>query len=472
MDVLPWLVGVVSVAAALAGPISAGHALLHKREPQVATAWIAVCLMFPLLGPFIYYVFGINRVRTRAQKLIEAERLPPGHPPDTESARTHIASAYHEQIRISDAVTGRPLEAGNRIRVLHNGDQAFPAMLSAIEQARECVYLATYIFETNRSGEAFIRALARARQRGVDVRVLIDGIGELYYWPLASWRLRALGVPVARFLPPRLFPPQFSINLRNHRKILLIDGQRAFTGGMNLGDRHVMEGREDGVADLHFEFDGPVATQIEGVFLEDWAFTTGEPMEEPTPRARAHGDGALCRTVTDGPNEDLDRLVMILVGAVSSARRSIRLMTPYFLPPRPLSAALQAAALRGVDVQIILPRKSNLPFVQWATRHMLEELLRWGVRVFEQPPPFAHTKLFVVDERYAQVGSANMDPRSLRLNFELTAEIYNETFAAGLANFCRDTIERSREVRLSEVQNRPLWIRMRDAACWLASPYL
>ncbi len=473
MDATTWIVAAGSLVAAVVGPIAAGHALLTKRDPQVAAAWIAVSLMFPVAGPILYYIFGINRVRTRARKLFAAEQIhwgdgnhPTANPPD-------IAPEYAEQVRISDAVTGRALEGGNRVTPLTDGDEAFPAMLRAIEAAQDTVYLATYIFETNSSGQQFIDALAAARRRGLDVRVLIDGVGEFYSWPLAGRLLRAAGVPVARFLPPHLIPPQLSINLRNHRKILVIDGQTAFTGGMNLGDRHLRQihPHGEGVSDMHFGFDGPVAAQIETVFLDDWAFSTGDH-SGPAPRARPLADGALCRTITDGPNEDLDRLVMILVGAVSVARREIQIVTPYFLPPRPLTAALQAAALRGVQVDILLPEKNNLPFVHWATQHMLGELVRWGVNVHYQPPPFVHTKLFVVDQQYVQVGSANIDPRSLRLNFELAVEIYDRALASTLSRRCRERMARSRPVTSREMEGRPGWQRVRDALFWLASPYL
>ncbi len=473
MEATAWIVAAGSLVAAVIGPIAAGHALLTKREPQVAAAWIAVSLMFPVAGPVLYYIFGINRVRTRARKLFAEEHIHNGTGPHPSESPAEIAPEYAEQVRISNAVTGRPLEAGNHVTPLVDGDEAFPAMVHAIESAEDTVYLATYIFESNRSGRQFIDALAAARCRGLDVRVLIDGVGEFYSWPLAGRLLRAAGVPTARFLPPHLIPPQLSINLRNHRKILVVDGQIAFTGGMNLGDRHLRSRHPEGegVADMHFRFDGPVAGQIEAVFLEDWAFTTGDH-SGPAPRAKPHETGAMCRTITDGPNEDLDCLAMVLVGAISAARREIQIVTPYFLPSRPLISALQSAALRGVQVDILLPEKNNLPFVHWASRHMLGELLRWGVRVHYQPPPFVHTKLFVVDERYVQVGSANLDPRSLRLNFELAVEVYDRELAGDLARQCRKRITLSRPVTPREMRDRPGWQRVRDALFWLASPYL
>lgn len=467
-----WIIAAASAIAAMAGPIAAGHALLTKREPQVAAAWIAVCLAFPLAGAIIYYVFGINRVRTRARKLVAEERIPPSAGPASDVNSPTISPEYAEQVRISDAVTGRKLETGNRLQVLHNGEQAYPAMLEAIDNAEQSVFLSTYIFENNTSGRQFIHALSASHNRGVDVRVLIDGFGEFYSWPRASTLLRRCKVPVARFLPPRLMPPQLSINLRNHRKMLIVDGHLAFTGGMNIGDRHLVHSqRRHRVADMHFAFDGPVARQIEELFLEDWEFTTGENSAPPSQAIR-HTEGALCRIIADGPNEDLDRLVMTIIGALSAARTEAWLVSPYFLPMRSLITALETAALRGVAVHILLPEENNLPFVHWATRHMLGELIHWGVKVYYQPPPFAHTKLFVVDRRYAQVGSANLDPRSLRLNFELNAEIYNRPLAQQLATECERICARSRRITEAELNQRSSLERIRDATFWLTSPYL
>jgi cardiolipin synthase len=225
------------------------------------------------------------------------------------------------------------------------------------------------------------------------------------------------------------------------------------------------------MADLHFRLMGPVVTQIERVFLTDWGFVTGEHRTWNSPSVAKAG-GALCRTVVDGPNEDLEKLTTILIGAVSLARRRILIMTPYFLPSRELIAALQAAALRGVEVVVILPARSNLPFVDWATRNMLWELLRWNVRVYYQPPPFAHTKLFLVDNHYVLIGSANIDPRSLRLNFELTVEVYEQTLSERLSTYIEAIQAQSREVSLQDMDGRPLPIRVRDALVWLLSPYL
>jgi cardiolipin synthase len=460
------ILSVMSIAAA-------SHALLNKRDPRAAFGWIAVCLLFPFAGPILYVLFGVNRVNTRARAL--DDRRQNVQPTAGEHAvdHDHVAAEYSELARISDAVSRRPLVGGNRIDVLRDGEEAYPRMLDAIRAAERTVVLASYIFDTDETGCAFVDALADAHDRGVDVRVLLDGLGQWYSWPHAARLLRHRGVPAARFLPPRLIPPAFHVNLRNHRKILVVDGATAFTGGMNIGDRHrtTLETNREPISDVHFRLRGPVVRQIEEVFHEDWAFVTGQVPPDPDPPPPPEGP-SICRTVVDGPNDDINKLATILVAAFSAATERIDIMTPYFLPPREMVSSLQSAALRGVDVGIVLPARNNLPFVHWATRNMLWELLKYGAKVYYQPPPFSHTKAISVDRHYVQFGSANLDPRSLRLNFEIAVEVYDREFGAPLTSHFDEVRAKSRQVTLEELDGRPLPVRARDAICWLFSPYL
>ena len=303
--------------------------------------------------------------------------------------------------------------------------------------------------------------------------MIIDGFGEWYSESKISKILKKRGVRVGLFLKPKLFPPTLHFNLRNHRKVLAADGRVGFTGGMNIGDRHLAGDLDNPkrVVDVHFRVEGPVVSLLERVFLEDWLFVSGEALT-PTAVDCAPAGEAICRAAVDGPNEDLDKLVTILVGAVSAARRKVSIMSPYFLPPLPLSSALEAAALRGVEVTVILPELNNLLYVHWATRNMLWEILERGVRVYYQPPPFVHSKLFVVDDHYTQIGSANLDPRSLRLNFELAVEVFDKTFSRRVADHIETVRRSSREVTIEEVDNRPFPERLRDSLFWLFAPYL
>jgi cardiolipin synthase len=454
------------IAIAILATVAGCHALLYKRDPTAATGWLTVCILFPVAGPTLYFLLGVNRIQVRAQ------RLGTGHGPVTEgeSAAIPVPASFSQQARISRAVTGLDITAGNAVSPLRDGEQAYPAMLDAIENAEQRVFLATYIFESNSAGQDFADAMRRARERGVDVRVLVDGAGEWYSRPRIRHRLSQVGVRVARFLPPQLLPPRLLLNLRNHRKILVVDGRVGFTGGMNVGDRHYAT--KGGAKDIHFRLTGPVVSQIEAVFVQDWTYTTGDETEPPPLATDQNTGTALCRTVVHGPNEELSRLTMILVGAAAAAQRRLVIVTPYFLPPRELIAALQAAAIRGTRVDIVLPEHNNLPFVHWATQNMLWELVKWGVKVYYRGGAFAHSKLFLVDDEYAQVGSANMDPRSLRLNFELMVEVYDRDLTADLTAEVDTIIEASRRVQLADLDGRPLPIRLRDAFFWLFSPYL
>jgi cardiolipin synthase len=483
MTTLHWLI--ISLLIPALALLSAGHALLYKRDPRAALGWVAFCLFFPLAGPIAYTLFGINRVFTRARKLeeqnpfrLQADRAggQNGAPAAEISARpvgVAPATPVEEIFRVSEKVSRRPLLGGNQVVALLGGEEAYPAMLKAIVAARERIYLATYIFDTDATGRTFIEALAAANRRGVDVRVLLDGFGELYSWRRAGTILRRAGIRVERFLPPRLLPPTLHFNLRNHRKILVVDGVIGYTGGMNLGDRHLVANLENRrrVNDIHFRLQGPVAAQMEEVFLEDWGFCTGRP-EEPPPSMAKPAGSSFCRVVVDGPNEDLGKLEFILLGAIAGARRSIDIMTPYFLPDREMISALQVAALRGVEVTIILPARNNLPYMHWATRHLLPELLEHGVRIYYQPPPFAHSKLFVIDRGYTLIGSANLDPRSLRLNFEIGVEVADREFCRNLCEIITTTRGNSHQLAMAELEGRSLPARLRDAAVWLFSPYL
>ena len=477
MNYLHWIPLVLYFLVAV---VAAGHALIFKSDPRAALGWVIVCLMFPPLGPLLYFLFGINRIRTRAQKLnrlfplsFDMDSEPRDDPSEPALSSAPVSRELSEIVRISCAVTRRPIVGGNTLKLLENGEQAYPSMLDTIQNSQQSLFLSTYIFETNETGRRFIDALVQAARRGVDVRVILDGIGEWYAFPRAGAILKKHGVRFARFLPPKLMPPTLHINLRNHRKILVADGQTGFIGGMNIGNRHLADVRENPrrVVDLHFHLTGPVVKQIEQVFLEDWVFCTGTRMPE-TAMPPITDDGVLCRTIVDGPNEDHDKLSTIMFGAVAAARRTISMMTPYFLPSRELVAALKNAALRNVDVNILLPAQNNLPFVQWATTKMLWQLLQRGVRIFYQPPPFVHSKLFIVDDQYAQIGSANVDPRSLRLNFELAVEVFGKPVSEILSPHFYQSLTKCREITFEEVEARSIPVRIRDAAAWLFSPYL
>jgi cardiolipin synthase len=372
-------------------------------------------------------------------------------------------------------VTDRPLVDGNAIEPLTGGDEAYPRMLEAIDRARRSIGLASYIFDNDPTGRIFADALERAVARGVEVRVLIDGIGSSYTIPSIVGVLARKGVRVERFLPttvPFYFP---YANLRNHRKIMVVDGAVGFTGGLNIRDGCWLahEPRHP-VRDTHFELRGPIVAQLLEVFTEDWAFAAEETLAGPAwePDLAVAGT-ALARGIRFGPDDpDIGRIKLVLVGALAAAQKSVRIMTPYFLPDDAVCQALDVAAMRGVRVDIVLPEENNLALVGWASTALLWQVLGKGCNVWMAPPPFEHSKLMTVDASWALFGSGNWDDRSMRLNFEFNVETYDRDLAARLDRRIADVIARSRPKTLAEVDGRSLPVRLRDGIARLFSPYL
>jgi cardiolipin synthase len=452
------------------------HALLHKRDSRAAALWIGVIWLVPVLGPLLYLALGVNRIRRHAVSLgvhrVVTRPIPEnfGEPQKLEAEHLRMMS------RVVGRVAARPLTPGNRIQPFVNGDEAFPAMLEAIESAQKTISLCTYIFDNDPSGRRFVVALGRAVKRGVEVRVLIDSAGARYSFPSILHKLRRMKVPCARFLPSSLLAPWrvATINLRNHRKVLAIDGTRAFTGGMNIRHGNCIASKpKSPVRDLHFYVEGPVVEQLQEAFVNDWAFTTGEILNDGKwfPEIK-ESSNTIARVITDGPDADFEKLRWTLLAALAEAQTSVQILTPYFLPDIALITALNLAAMRGVRVDIIMPAKNNLPFVQWASRAMWWQVLERGCRIWLTPPPFDHSKLMIVDGHWVLLGSANWDARSLRLNFELNVECYGRDFAGQMENVIADKLRNAHEVTLAETDARSLPIKLRDAATRLFAPFL
>ena len=276
------------------------------------------------------------------------------------------------------------------------------------------------------------------------------------------------------FAPPTLIPFQWSANLRNHRKLLVVDGERAFAGGMNIRPGYIPDvpGEPAGINDCHFGFRGPIVQSIAAVFRDDWYLSSKTLLPLTTPPDAPPPGDARCRVTIDGPDNDVDLLTLMLQTAISGARDRVRIMTPYFLPPPEIVSALQGAALRGVTVDVVLPGRNNLPFVHWATRHLLPQLLPYGVRVFYQSGSFDHSKLMRVDGDFSLVGSANIDPRSLRLNFEIIVEAWCEELAATLDGYFDARLADAVPLDHAALADANIAARLRDGFFFLFTPYL
>lgn len=460
----------------LAAALSSVHALLNKRDTRAATIWISIVWTLPALGPLLYLALGVNRIRRRAVRLGVHKTFSRPVPENLGEPEHDGAEHLKHIARVVSRVAAQPLTAGNKIEPLVNGDTAFPAMLAAIESAKKSVTLCTYIFDNDVSGRQFVAVLARAVQRGVAVRVLIDAAGTRYSFPPITWKLRRAKIPFAKFLPASIFTPWrvATINLRDHRKSLVVDGQIGFTGGMNIRHGNVLGDKpKSPVQDFHFRITGPVVAELQEAFANDWAFTTDEILDGEIwfPELKESGD-VIARVITDGPDADFENARWTLLAALAEAQTSVKILTPYFLPDNALVTALNLAALRGVRVDIILPARNNLPVVHWASRAMWWQVLERGCRVWLTPPPFDHSKLMIVDGHWVMLGSANWDARSLRLNFELNVECYNRWFVQEMEKVIEKKMSGAHEVTLAEVDARSLPGKLRDAMARLFSPYL
>lgn len=465
--VLGSLFALVHVALAVGVTVDV---LLKKSDVRGALGWIGLVWLAPILGSLVYFLFGINRVWRRAVKLrrrgAQASHPSDGEPDAPENIRLLTATAGR--------VTGEPLAGGNALEPLLDGDQAYAAMLAAIAEARKSVAMASYIFRNDEAGGRFADALIAAAGRGVKVRVLLDSVGAGYLFTPILWRMQRGGVTVARFLHTWLPWRMPFLNMRNHRKLLVVDGATAFIGGINVGRENcasIVGARA--IKDVHFRAAGPVARVVMDAFARDWTFTTAETLDEDCwwPKLEAAGS-VFARGLPSGPDADIYKLELILGAALNLARKRIRIVTPYFLPDARLQFAIHQAGLRGVDVEIVLPAQSDQHVMDWAMRGHLRFFRYINAKIIATPPPFDHSKLCTVDGEWCLIGSSNWDARSFRLNFEFDLECVDRDLTARIDAVIDAKIATGRPVTADMLANEPVWLRLRNAAARLLLPYL
>ena len=466
-----WAILVTLLYVALAAAVTI-DVLLKKSDVRSALGWIGAAWFSPVLGGLLYYLFGINRVTRRALK-IRRKRPAPARSPGRDEmpdAADHIRNLLEASERVTDC----PLAAGNALSVLDGGDAAYPQMLAAIRGAKKSIVLASYLFRGDQAGREFADALIAAKARGVEVRVLLDSVGIGYFWPPAYHQLRRSGVFVARFLHTWLPWRMPFLNMRNHRKILVVDGNLAFMGGMNVGAENSKTLHpKDFILDIHFRVEGPVVRQIMEAFARDWSFTTEEMLEDNFwwPHLKEAGN-IYARGVSSGPDADIYKIEMILGAALAVAKSHVRILTPYFLPDARLQFAIAQAGLRGVRVDIVIPQRCNYLVMDWAMRAHLRFFSHIAANVYTTPMPFDHSKLCTVDGSWSLIGSSNWDARSFRLNFEYDLECYDPQFTQKLEAMIDAKIARARKLDVKALKKRPFPIRLRDAAARLMMPYL
>ena len=373
-----------------------------------------------------------------------------------------------------EKVTGNLPTRGNSVELLRNASRAYPEMLRTIAEAQHHVHLEMYIFRTDETGEQFIDALVAAVKRGVEVRLLLDSVGCVGV-DLARLRpLQELGGRVEFFAPLRLRPLTQRLNFRNHRKILVVDGISAFVGGLNIGDEYLgLDPTLGNWRDTSLKLCGRAANHVQLVFMEDWCYVTDEVLAGGVYFNTEDGAGeATVQILPSGPDLEWGAIHHAFFRAIAGADQRVYITSPYFVPDSTMFDALTTSALAGIDVRLVVPSRSDLRLVAAAGRTYFSELLEAGVRIFEYQAGFIHAKTVVIDDWAALLGSANMDIRSFRLNFEINAIVYDHEFVQAAAEVFAMDLAHSREVTLAECRRRNLPTRFFEGVARLMSPLL
>ncbi len=460
--------------------------LVRRKEPSSTIAWILTLVFLPAVGTVLFLLFGRDRVRWPAKRKRELDALVRAqleearagmNDADRSSRAPELASPLERALfEVSAALTHRRATRGNKVDVLTDGGATYDAIGAAIDGARHHVHAQYYLIRDDATGRWFRDRLVAAAQRGVAVRLLLDGFGCFALG--SAWRrpLRQAGVKVGEFLPMRsvLLQP---VNLRNHRKIVVVDGEVAFTGGFNVGDEY--RGQMPGVGawrDVHLRIEGPAAGELQRVFFQDWAFATGEgiPALEYFPSTLVPRGDATVAIVPSGPDTRTEAIHRLYFGAIAGAEREVLVTTPYFVPTESLSVAMEVAAMRGVDVKLLLPmpEHSNHKVTAHAGRSFYTPLLQAGVGVLEYESGMVHAKTLVADGQVSLVGSANMDLRSFRLNFEVHALVHDAATANAVCAAFRGYEKGSQRVQLEAWHQRAWGLRLKEGAARLVSPLL
>lgn len=461
--VLLW--GGLILALSLVPPI-----IVSRKMPQAKVAWLLAVLGFPWIGSLFYLTFGRRDLRRKVLRRRSSHAAGGGSRRVEKLLRRlrFRRKAVTEMVAEAERAGAFPPVPGNAFTLLSEGPVAFAAVREAMRKAKHHIHLVTYIFKSDPTGRGALKLLAAAAERGVEVRVLYDGAGT--FWTKSRFfdPIRQAGGTVASFLPISPFIPGLRLNLRNHRKLLVVDGEVAFTGGMNIGDEYAsgLQWR-----DVHAEVRGPVVPALQRVFAEDWHLATGKALEGETyyPEQPAAGDVPI-QVVPSGPDQAEPLAPEMMFGAIAAARETIDIVTPYLVPTDAIEQVLRSAARRGRRVRILLPDFVDNRVVRWAVDSYLPRLIEAGVEIWRHPH-MAHGKLMIVDGTWATLGSTNLDMRSLFLNFELNVAIPHEATARMLVAYFEGELASSRRLTLADLA-APFRIRLARSTAHLLSPLL
>lgn len=458
--------------------------ILQKREPAGTLSWLLFILFVPIVGPLLYFCFGPQQIERKASKRrarIFKAREEKGKRPAIELEWLEPLSEWpspdREVFQLAESISQFPPTDHNDLQLLSDPFSTLEEMKKAISQAKKRIHLEYYIVASDEVTRELFDQLILAAKRGVEVRLLYDSLGSLSLKGFLLRKLAKHGVETAAFLPFSIsnFLQRVNPNFRNHRKILVIDGSTAFTGGVNIGREYLGRRTSEQWRDFAVLVKGPSCRQLDEVFRDDWEFTTGRLLPELPAVSAAPirlSQSEWVQVLESGPDTAFQTLHQTLFLGITSAQREILLTTPYFIPDTAIATALAVSALKGVRVRLLLPSKTDVFFVRKAGRSFYDLLLEAGVEIFEYQPKILHSKLMLIDNRWAVVGSANMDIRSFRLNFELNLMVHGARFAKQIRAMFDSDLAQSRKVEPTEFWQRSVLERFAENSCRLLSPLL
>ena len=481
LGVFGWILGVGIPALHVLGGLSAIDAIMKARTAQGATAWAISLITFPYLALLLYWVFGRVKFDDYQQAMCDfAEQLDVEieDPEQGVLAQYLVAPEDEKDLRARGELIGfrdlstLPFTRGNSLRLLVDGQATFDAIFEGIDAAQDYILAQFYIIHDDEIGTRFKQKLLDAARRGVRVYLLYDDIGSHKLPRAYKDELRAAGIEVSAFSGKRSGFKRFRLNFRNHRKIVVVDGVRAYMGGLNVGDEYL--GRDEKIGpwrDTHLAVEGPTVQGIQLAFLKDWYYgREGLPEVRWAPEPASQDRCAL--VLASGPADDLETCGLLYSHAIESAEERVWLATPYFVPDGRVLGALQLAALRGVDVRVLMPRKSDSIFFKYVPYAYLPDVERAGVKVSLYEDGFMHQKVLLIDDDYAAVGTANFDNRSFRLNFELTCLAYDADFCGEVAAMLQRDFARSTALTRDDLEGQPFPFRFATHCTRLFAPVL
>ncbi|MDZ8117381.1 cardiolipin synthase [Pontiella agarivorans] len=470
------------------------HALQRRRHASSTVLWIFLAWSFPLIGPLVYLSFGIDRVSIKGLERQLTNQMLMKKRDARLAAETPLRAWHLDYCSASETIENRmsrklnqavdaiipehPLLSSNAVFPLASGDAAYPLMLQSIRSAKHHIHMQSFIIHRDETGRMLLDALKKKAEEGVKVRLLFDRFGSTHAYLGGMFR-KYRNIPnfeICGWTQANPLKAQFQINLRNHRKNLVVDGRIAFFGGVNISSENVTSNGRKAIRDYHFKVEGPMVHELQLSFLSDWFFMTRESVDDLLqadlfPEIISCGN-VNARLIDSGPSSAPGLLAEVFFNAIVEAQEQILIVSPYFVPSSDIIQAVRSAARRGVDVRIVVPKQNNHRYAGMASKALYEELLDAGVRIFHRNPPFIHAKAMVIDTSVALVGTANIDIRSLELNYETTALFEEQNAVTAIKRMIKEDIADSSEVDLNEWLNRPRLQKLGENLCALMTPVL